>query len=309
MIPMGLVTGFLGSGKTTLLQKVISDCSDRRLAFVVNECGNVDVDGQLIEIPDDRLVRIPGGSIFCRCLSGELIRNLEAIADQLDSEAEPLDGVIIEASGMADPKVARRMLEETGLIQRYELCTIVAVVDPGSFLKLIHTLPSVIAQVEACELAIVNKTDLYEADSILDTEAEIARINPTADIVRAQYTDVDVDLLAPMAPRKLEGQYALCADPAFARATVRLHHPVDIGWLKAELECIRNELYRCKGFVPTTDATVYVDVSASGVTTRRVADVKTPGHLVFVAPAGQCERTQRLVRTLEKGDLAANAES
>ena len=86
----------------------------------------------------------------------------QALIDRFEDPERPLEGVVIEASGIADPKVTVKMLEETRLDGVYELRTVVSVIDPGTFLKLIHTLPNVIAQVEACDVALVNKTDLHD---------------------------------------------------------------------------------------------------------------------------------------------------
>ena len=121
MIPLSLVTGFLGGGKTTLLQRLIERNQGRRLAYIVNEFAEADVDGQLLELGEDQVVSIPGGSIFCRCLSGEFLRILQEIPGRFDTPDSPLEGVVIEASGIADPKVTESMLEETRLDRVYEL--------------------------------------------------------------------------------------------------------------------------------------------------------------------------------------------
>jgi G3E family GTPase len=79
VIPLSLVTGFLGGGKTTLLQRLIEQSDGRRLAYIVNELADADVDGQLLALGEEKIVSIPGGSIFCRCLSGEFLRILESL--------------------------------------------------------------------------------------------------------------------------------------------------------------------------------------------------------------------------------------
>ena len=64
MIPLSLVTGFLGCGKTTLLQRLIEGNQRRILVYIVNEFAEADVDGRLLELGEDQVVSIPGGSIF-----------------------------------------------------------------------------------------------------------------------------------------------------------------------------------------------------------------------------------------------------
>ena len=138
---------------------------DRRIAYLVNEFASIDVDGGLLagvagdEDPPD-VVPIPGGSIFCKCLVTTFIDHLSALVD--GHASRPLDGVVIEASGAADPSVVQQMLSETKLDRSLSLASIVNVVDPGSFLKLIHTLPNIRAQAAAADLTILNKTDVYD---------------------------------------------------------------------------------------------------------------------------------------------------
>jgi G3E family GTPase len=291
VIPLSLVTGFLGGGKTTLLQRLIEQNRGGRLAYIVNEFAEADVDGQLLELGEDQVVSIPGGSIFCRCLSGEFLRILQTIPERFDDPGSPLEGVVIEASGIADPKVTVSMLEETRLDRVYELRTVVSVIDPGTFLKLIHTLPNVISQVKACDVALVNKTDLHDEDALRHVEQEIERINPRARILRTTYCRSEIDVLAVSARGPMEGEYALCRDPNYESVTMTLERLIDPSPLMAGLERIKDHVYRAKGFVPVADGTLYVDVAAGRLSQREVAvsgDRGDPrrgdggGRLVFI---------------------------
>lgn len=299
MIPLSLITGFLGSGKTSLL-KHVAETNRHRLAYVVNECGEIDIDGRLLQLDHGRLVCIPGGSIFCRCLAGEFVDWLTRIPRQWSDAETPIQGVVVEASGMADPKVVQQMLRETGLDRTYDLRMIITVVDPGSFLKLIHTLPNIIAQIEAATLVVINKTDLYDEATLQQTEQEVRRINDQASIIRAQYGRIETDILAPAPSQPLEGTYAGCLDPDYSVTTVPLAAPVDIARVSAELESIRNDVYRVKGFVPTSTGWFYVDLSA-GRLTIQPAPASDSGSLVFIAPPQAQARIDRIARDLGRG--------
>jgi G3E family GTPase len=310
MIPLSLVTGFLGGGKTTLLQRLIERNQERRLAYVVNEFAEADVDGQLLEFGQDRVVSIPGGSIFCRCLSGEFIQVLQKLPDRFEDLGWMLEGVIIEASGIANPKVIVKMLEEYRLDRVYELRTVVSVIDPGTFLKLIHTLPNVIAQVEACDWALVNKTDLHGEDALRAVEQEIARINPRAKIVRTTYCQSEIDILGAPARLPLEGEYALCRDPNYLSFTLHLVAPLELAPLLAALDRIKDDVYRIKGFVPLPEGMVYVDVAAGRVSHREVVipaapddrdDPDAPGKLVFIYDPEASERIEGVIGALRAG--------
>jgi G3E family GTPase len=313
MIPLSLVTGFLGGGKTTLLQRLIERNQERRLAYVVNEFAEADVDGQLLELGEERVVSIPGGSIFCRCLSGEFIQILQKLPDRFEDLGWPLQGVIIEASGIANPKVIVKMLEEYGLDRVYELRTVVSVIDPGTFPKLIHTLPNVIAQVEACDVALVNKTDLYDEAALAGVEREIARINPQAKIIRTSYCRSEIDILGAPARLPLEGEYALCRDPNYLSFTLHVVAPLELAPLLAALDRIKDDVYRVKGFVPLPEGMVYVDVAAGRVSHREVAmpaepdDRDAPGKLVFIYDPEASERIEGVIGALRDGSRAGPA--
>lgn len=298
MLPLLLITGFLGSGKTTLLRRLVEQGRSRRIVCIVNDFGSVDVDGQLVDLPPGQLVTIPGGSIFCSCLVSEFIRVLQQAADHLNSDPNPaLDPiVIVEASGIANPKVVARMLEETKLDELFELRRVVTLVDPGSFLGLLETLPNIVAQVEASDLVVINKTDLYSGEQIEQAENKVRQINPAAVITRTQYCQADLDLFGGAEPwrDRPAGEYAACADPNYATRTVNLSRPVDRDQLTAELRALQGHVYRAKGFVLTTAGLVYADVSAGGVSCQAASqpaagDAPADGSrlVIIAAPAEQ----------------------
>jgi G3E family GTPase len=300
MIPLVLITGFLGSGKTTLVQWLLEQAGSRRLACIVNEFGPVDIDGQLIDLPPRHLLSIPGGSIFCQCLVGEFIRVLREVASLDDSTAP--DGVLIEASGMADPKVVGCMLAETGLDRVYELRQIVTVVDPGSFLKLVHTLPSVIAQVQASNLVLLNKTDLYTPGQIEETETCIRGINPFARIVSTRYCRADIDWFNPSCePAEFVGEYAACRDPNYITRTIPFARPVDRDSLLTELRTLHPHVYRAKGFVPTPAGPVYVDLSVAGVSCEPATRPAPDCQLVVIAAPRAQPAIEAFARRIQPG--------
>ena len=160
MIPLILVTGFLGCGKTTLLKRLVHRHRERRFLYLVNEFNPRDLDGALLQSEGAEVVAIPGGSIFCHCLVTDFMRHLTAIHERFPD----LEAVIIEASGMANPKAIEQLLAETRMADRFALRQVVTIVDPVSFPKLRHTLPNLRAQVEAADTVILNKQDLASAE-------------------------------------------------------------------------------------------------------------------------------------------------
>lgn len=295
MISLSLITGFLGSGKTTLLRHIVERCRGRGLVYLVNEFSSLDVDRRLLATEGEQILCLPGGSIFCHCLVTSFIQQLRSIAQQYDLPDRPLGGLVIEASGIADPKVVGRMLEETRLDRRYRLTSVVSIVDPGSFLALRETLPNITAQIEASHMAIINKIDLFGEDRLAEVEAALREINPEIETMRAESCKVDLDLFAPRATRKVSGRYAPCADPHYARMVLRTEGSVDVGRLLSRIRDASADIYRAKGFVFTGDQTLRVDVSAAGVTTYPAPQAEGHSELALIVKPGSEEKVNALL--------------
>lgn len=255
MLPICLVTGFLGTGKTTMLKNIVAKNRARKIVYLINEFSAHDVDGAILSAENTNVVSIPGGSIFCHCLITEFIGQLKTIAEEKDG----FDGVVIEASGMANPNVMEQMLVETKLDSDFRLATILSVIDPNSFLKLRHTLPNILAQVEAADVVLINKTDCNSPEKMEETLCAVQELNPTADRIQTVRCDVDLDLFAEHAPRGLLGEYAKCRDPNYA--TFVTEQPFDGEALETFVLKYAEDIYRVKGTLPGE----FFDYSTTGV--------------------------------------------
>src|SRR5579862_6506507 len=104
-IPATIVTGFLGSGKTTLIRHLIRNARGRRLALVINEFGDVGVDGEILRgcgdtaCPEDNIVELANGCICCT-VADDFVPAIEALL----ARPEKPDHIVIETSGLALPK-------------------------------------------------------------------------------------------------------------------------------------------------------------------------------------------------------------
>lgn len=258
-IPVCLVTGFLGAGKTSLLKHIAVTCKSRRLVFLVNEFSPCDIDGALVSAESDSVIAIPGGSIFCKCLVTEFIGKLKTLPEKYPD----VEGVVIEASGMANPKVVQTMLNETGMSKVYELARIVSIVDPNSYLKLIHTLPNIIAQVEAADIVLVNKADAVSPDLVDRTIKAVLAVNPGVETDVCSFGKYDLELFPGRDGWVMEGEYAKCRDPNFNTETVDLSvESMDEleNWLRKS-----DAVYRAKGSVKIGGVRRGVEFSASGL--------------------------------------------
>ena len=300
MIPLTLVTGFLGSGKTTLLQHLARRNRDRKIVWLVNEFSARDMDAARLADATSDIVSIAGGSIFCRCKAAEFLDQLGSLPGRFAPEA-----VVIEASGMADPVVAGKMLRESRLDRLYEIAAIIAVVDPGSFLKLLHTLPNIRAQIEAATLVLLNKTDLHPPDRVEEAEAAVRALNPSAPVVRTQYCAADCDLVVACGTVPSQGELAPCVDPRFVKFELPLSGEMEIGWLVAAAEPVRDEIYRIKGVVRSGGRSVRVDYSLAGWHIEESPADPSP-ELVLIA-RGPCSNAVRdFVQKLGKYEKQAS---
>lgn len=261
MIPICLITGFLGTGKTTLLKRIVEENRDRKWIYLVNEFSALDVDGAIVSAENPNVVSIPGGSIFCKCLVTEFIGQMTKIHDQ-HPDAE---GVVIEASGMADPRVIADMLKETGLGKYFELVNIVSIVEPRSFLRLIHTLPNIIHQVEAADLVLLNKCDLFDEEQLAETEQAVRKIKAEANLVRCVKGEADFSVLSKSGSHEeLHGEYAKCRDPRYSAFSIELNNPVEPALLERFILENEDDIFRVKGYIQSMEGSVYFDYSKAG---------------------------------------------
>lgn len=306
MIPLALVIGFLGSGKTTFLKQFARRHRGRRIVYLVNEFSAKDVDGALLAADTPDVVSVAGGSIFCRCLVTEFIAQLRELPARFGTPAAPVEAVVVEASGIANPAVAGQMLREAQLDGQYELTAVVAIVDPGSFGKLLHTLPNIRVQIEAANHILINKADTYPTALIEQTETAVREINPAVTPARTSYSAADVDLFGARLTGAQGGELAPCRDPNFESFSVPLDRDLDLNHFRAALEAAKDGIYRVKGFVGVGGRQCYLDYSTSGLRVEENSGER-PSELVFILSAPATDAARRFLRDVRAGCYSSEA--
>lgn len=269
MIPIALVAGFLGAGKTTFLTSYARRAAPRRVAFIVNEFAATDVDTPLLGAACDDVVGISGGSIFCRCKVTDFINALST----LPARFPHADGVVIEASGMADPSAMQSMLDEAGLSSRFSYAGTVTLVDPTTLPKVLDTMPAAERQVAAADVVVITKTDLHPATAIAATIDVVRSINTTARIIHAAHGACNLDPLALRQPRWVDGAVLPCSSQSLVAVELPCPHPIDVNALATDIAALGNGLLRAKGFVCDRDGWRFLDWSAG----RMRVDACPPG--------------------------------
>lgn len=281
-IPVILVTGFLGSGKTTYLQRLAAARPDLRLVFLVNEFSDTNVDAQVLAEAGGETQSVVGGSLFCECKAGEFVRVMRERIRPMHDDA-PLDGVVIETSGIADPEAIGRVFDQHRLTEDFEVRGITSIVAPGKFLKLIGNLPNIAAQIRTSDLVIVNKTDLSEEDEVAAVEARIREVNPSAEIVRASYCAVDVELAG--GTRRLPlGELATSESNPYSTRTCWIDHVLPMEALRQWLVELDDAVLRVKGAVLTDAGWFRVEKTVDGVEVTPRAKPAERSCLVMIVP-------------------------
>ena len=215
-VPITLITGYLGSGKTTLINHILKTAKGHKMAVIVNDIGEVNIDAEFIEqngmvsSKDDNLVALSNGCICCT-LKKDLITQLADLVKQ-----QKFDHILIEASGICEPvpiaQTITYMEQEfarQGLPKFYGLDAIISVTDAlrlrdefscGEYLPKTERGEEnlenlVIQQIEFCDIVILNKVSLLNEEELKKVKLAIKALQPHAQIIEADYCQVDIDSL------------------------------------------------------------------------------------------------------------------
>jgi len=180
-IPVTLLTGFLGAGKTTLLNHLLKQPEMARTAVLINEFGSVAVDHHLVTRIDEDLVLLDSGCICCTVRS-DLTRSLgELFMRSLRRELPPIDRVIIETTGLADPApVIFTLMEDFFIAERFRTDGVVTVVDSTHLLDQLARHPEPVKQVAMADRLLLSKCDLATPGQLAEVSAMLTRLNPAA---------------------------------------------------------------------------------------------------------------------------------
>ena len=191
-IPVSLVAGFLGAGKTTLLNHILNGEHGRRIGVLVNDFGEINIDSQLITRVEGETISLTNGCVCCS-IRDDLVA---AIKQLLQLESRP-DMIVVETSGVSDPKAAAMaIVMSTHLAAATELDAIITVIDASEVLDLDEMNEKLVEdQVAVADIAIINKTDLVPALTREQVARQIREIAPQSRIIEAVHVDIPLELL------------------------------------------------------------------------------------------------------------------
>lgn len=212
-IPVTILCGFLGSGKTTLLNHILEQSRGKRIAVIVNEFGEVNVDSKLVRHTTEEMIELSNGCICCT-LRGDLIEGVNDIIMNHD-----IDSIVIESTGIGEPiPIAQAFYVEPALLElnpdipyiqdKVYVDSIITVVDSSQFMEMYQRetlVPSdqfnrgfgqlLAEQVEGADILLLNKTDKTSEGKLIQLEELLSVMNPRSRMLHSSFGRVPVNQL------------------------------------------------------------------------------------------------------------------
>lgn len=282
--PLTVVSGFLGAGKTTLLNRLLNEPHGRRIAVLVNDFGRIEIDASLIRSWHEDTISLANGCACCS-LAGDLVRTLNTLV----ARDEPPDAIVLEASGLADPRgIAQIALANSAL----RLDGVLTVVDAETISTLLAdpvSQDTVAAQLSAADLLVLNKIDLLDEPARLAARAMLDAVAPGRPVIATVGAAIPVEVaLGIETSRRTERPAASGHADPFQSWDLTASTPLNRNRLRTMLANLPATIIRAKGLLSLADAptrlTVYQRVGPRW-SLREEGDGDGASRLVLIGTA------------------------
>lgn len=204
-LPVTILTGFLGAGKTTLLNYILKDQNEHKFFVIQNEFGEISIDDELTknnfkdpEIREEQVISLDNGCMCC-AVRGDLANAFQQILQGYISGKYNIEAVLVETTGMADPRpVVATFAKIPGIQEHMRLDCIVTVVGCNTIEKQLarkveeDSINEAIEQIVAADRIILNKQDLIDSNQMRSVKNTIRSLNAYARLLPATKSRVDL---------------------------------------------------------------------------------------------------------------------
>ena len=195
-VPVTVLSGFLGTGKTTLLNRLLSDPNAVPTAVVVNEWGEIGVDGGLVRKTAEELVELSNGCVCCS-IRGDLTSTLSELCDRRENVLfgkARFERVVIETSGLASPgPIGQTLAIAPELRERLALAGIVTLVNSAHVEHQLKEHPEVGEQLAYADRILMNHADRCDEATLEAAETAVRAVNGLALVRRSRHADIDAN--------------------------------------------------------------------------------------------------------------------
>ena len=217
-LPVTIISGFLGSGKTTLLNHLLANTSELRIAILVNEFGELGIDGDLIQARGQPVVELSNGCVCCT-----INDDLYAAASTILERRGDLNHIVVETTGLADPLPVALTFRETKLRESTRIDSIITLIDAENFCPDIFRSDAATNQIMYGDILVLNKIDLVSPNRLDELEMRLGVTKAGARILRSEHGRVDPRIILSVgAPETLVEEGSLDHDVAGHRAAGKI---------------------------------------------------------------------------------------
>ena len=278
-IPLTLISGYLGTGKTTLINQLLRT-TKKKIALLVNDFGDVNIDESLIESRTDSLLSIAGGCVCCS-YGNELIETLESMNS---SEILP-DYIVLEASGIALPS---KIIQTISLMNFLSFHGTVLLTDASRIqaqLNDVYISDTIRLQIQEHDLLVLNKTDLIGEEDLsncMDVLLKNFQIKKLLTTVNAHIEEKEMlfDFVPNEKHKGNEIKFEKKMDHGFISSTIKPTGTIDADALGTLFRNPTYNIERAKGFFKNKDGEA-CEIQYDGFTLK-IEKTKIENDLVFV---------------------------